>query len=129
MGNRSFNFEIFDKEAAEKIHELKSDSLDELKTKSQEVAEKYDFKQPEEKEQNLTEKTAGNEKENYTHWTDKLKAEKEKQLEPIKDQINAKINESIERIQKEKYPLEREFTPIHEKIMNKVKDLGKERDI
>jgi hypothetical protein len=129
MGNRSFNFEIFDKEAAEKIHELKSDSLDELKSKSQEVAEKYDFKQPEEKEQNLSEKTAKNKKETYTHWTDKLKAEKEKQIEPIKDQINAKINESIERIQKEKYPLEREFALIHEEIMNKGKDLEIDRDI
>jgi conjugative relaxase-like TrwC/TraI family protein len=129
MGNRSFNFEIFDKETAEKINDLKSNSLDELKTKSQEIAEKYDLKQPEEKEKKLTEKIVDKAKEIYTHWTDKLKAEKEKQIEPIKDQINAKINDSIKRIQKEEYPLEKEPMNFNDKIMSKGNDLDMDRDI
>jgi conjugative relaxase-like TrwC/TraI family protein len=129
LGNRSFNFEVFDKEAAERIKELKSDSLDELKTKSQEIAEKYDLKKPEEKEKKLTKKIVDKAKEIYTHWTDKLKAVRQKQIEPIKEQINDKINDSLKRIQKEEYPLEREFSPIHEKIISKGKDLEIDRDI
>lgn len=137
FGDRSFNFEVGSKETSEKLKNFKSDSLDQLKIKSLEVAEKFSLniekekgpEQIQEKEKKLVDKVIDKANEIYTSWKEKIIKARQKQIEPIKDQIDKQIAASLQRIKKQQYPLEREPMLIHEKIMSKGKSLDMDRDI
>jgi conjugative relaxase-like TrwC/TraI family protein len=133
LGDRPFNFEVADKEAVEKLKEVKSESMDQLKSKSLEIAEKFSLNngkdKASEKEKNLVEKIVDKAKEVYTNWKDRRVNDRQKQIEPIKDQIDVQIAVSKQKIEKDQYPLEKEPMNLHDKIMNKGKDIDIYRDI
>jgi hypothetical protein len=128
LGNRPFNLELMDKDQKDLINSIKFDSINNLKEKCNSVAS--DVLKTKTLKEELPKMTPLEKmKELKTHWKDNLRNLHSKIIEPFKKEISIKIIESRSRIEKELYPFEKEPITLHEKIMNKGKDKGFERDI
>lgn len=126
IGSRSLNLDFMEKEQREKIQKIQGDSIESLKEKSRNIAEKMAKELDGEKPLKtvIVEKT----KEFATHWKEKLQNYREQKLEPIKDQISTLIEKSKLRISKELYPLEKEPVLSMEKGLDKSKSMGMDFD-
>ena len=127
MGNRVLNIEMLPEKQKERIKNIKETSLDALREASRSLAEKTAKEINSEKSivDTVVEKT----KSITIDWREKLRQERDLQIERNKESIQVKIKNSRTRIERGQFPLEKEFIPMVEKLKSKGKNMGMDKEI
>ncbi len=125
MGNRVLNLEMMPEKEKTRIKGLRGTSLESLMAASLTQAEKYAKNLRGEK--SLSEIVAEKVKKIAIDWREKLRAERDRQIEHHKDSLQMKIKISRETLEKGRYPLDMEPQVIPSKVIERSK--GREMDL
>lgn len=116
MGNRQFNMQLMDKDQRERILALRDKSVESLKSKAEKAAEKF--------VRELSQKPSVIDRvQNVVQsWKTRAIDFRNRQFDALKSEIATRINSSRETISKEKFPLEKDYTPMHQRLFDR--DMG-----
>lgn len=121
MGNRVLNLEMMPERDKEQIKAIQGKSIDALKEASLALASKTakELKGEKSLPETIIEKT----KEVVVNWRDKLRSERDRQIENHKDSLQTKNQMSRDTVEKGRYPMEMEPQTFQQKVMQKGKGL------
>jgi hypothetical protein len=126
MGNRVLNLEMMPDKDQLKIKEIRGSSIDALKEASLALANKTAKELKGEK--TIPEIVIEKAKEVVANWKDKIRSDRDRQIENYKDSLQTKNQTSRGTVEKGRYPMEMEPQTFQHKVMQKAKGLEMDFD-
>ncbi len=121
MGNRVLNLEMMPEKDRDQIKAIQGKSIEALKEASLALASRTAKELKGEK--SLPEVIIEKAKEVVTNWKDKLRSDRDREIENHKDSLQAKNQISRDTVEKGRYPMEKEPRTFEQKVMQKGKGL------